>query len=83
MVALGAKATDSCREVEEASDAIITMIKYIDQTNEVIFGKAGLWEGIKEGSVIIISSSIGPRYCQQLYKKEKEGICKFIDGIGT
>jgi 3-hydroxyisobutyrate dehydrogenase-like beta-hydroxyacid dehydrogenase len=72
MVALGAKAAGSCREVAEVSDAVITMVKDIDQTNEVIFGKDGVWEGIKEGSIIIISSSIGPRYCQQLYKKAKE-----------
>lgn len=72
MVALGAKGASSCREVAEKSDAIITMVKDIDQTNEVIFGKDGVWEGIKKGSIIIISSSIGPKYCQQLYKRAKE-----------
>lgn len=72
MVALGAKSAGSCREVAEASDAVITMVKDIHQTNEVFFGKDGLWEGVKRGSIIIISSSIGPKYCQRLYKKAKE-----------
>ena len=81
MVALGAKGASSCREVAEKSDAIITMVKDIDQTNEVIFGKDGVWEGIKKGSIIIISSSIGPKYCQQLYKRAKEvkGVFDFIN----
>ena len=75
MVALGAKAAESSREVAAVSDAIITMVRDIEQTDQVIFGKDGVWEGIKKGSIIILSSSIGPKYCQDLYtraKKEKD-----------
>jgi len=75
MVALGAKAAGSSREVAAASDATITMVRDIEQTDEVIFGKNGVWEGIKKGAILIISSSIGPKYCQDLYaraKKEKD-----------
>ena len=79
MVALGATGASLCREVAEASDAIITMVRDIDQTDEVIFGKDGVWEGIKEGGVIIISSSIGPKYCQELYVKAKEKRVQVVD----
>jgi 3-hydroxyisobutyrate dehydrogenase-like beta-hydroxyacid dehydrogenase len=80
MVALGAKPANSCREVAEASDVVFTMVRDIDQTNEVIFGKDGIWEGLKEGGIIVISSSIGPKYCQDLYvrAKEEKGI-KVVD----
>lgn len=79
MVALGAKAASSCREVAEASDVIITMVRDIDQTRDVIFGKDGVWEGIKEGSVILITSSIGPKYCQEVYAKGKEKGVQVVD----
>jgi 3-hydroxyisobutyrate dehydrogenase-like beta-hydroxyacid dehydrogenase len=47
MVELGAAAAKSCKEVAEASDIVITMVKDIDQTNEVINGRNGLWEGLE------------------------------------
>ncbi len=75
MKSLGATGASSCREVAEASDVVISMVWDIPQTDEVIFGKDGVWEGIKEGGIIIISSSIGPEYCRKLYdraKKEKK-----------
>jgi 3-hydroxyisobutyrate dehydrogenase-like beta-hydroxyacid dehydrogenase len=79
MVALGAKGASSSREVASASDAIITMVRDIKQTDEVIFGKDGVWEGIKKGSIIIISSSIGPKYCQELYARAKKKGVKVVD----
>jgi len=80
MVARGARAAGSSREVAAASDAVITMVKDIKQTDEVIFGKDGVWEGIREGSIIVISSSIGPKYCRDLYARaKKEKGVKVVD----
>jgi 3-hydroxyisobutyrate dehydrogenase len=76
---LGATGVSSCREVAEASDVVISMVWDIPQTDEVIFGKDGVWEGIKEGEIIIISSSIGPDYCQKLYDRANEKKVKVID----
>jgi 3-hydroxyisobutyrate dehydrogenase len=76
---LGATGANSCREVAEASDVVISMVWDIPQTDEVIFGKDGVWEGIKEGGIIIISSSIGPDYCQKLYDRAKEKKVRVID----
>jgi 3-hydroxyisobutyrate dehydrogenase-like beta-hydroxyacid dehydrogenase len=70
--ALGAVVADSCLGVAEASDIVITMVWDIPQTEEVIFGKDGLWEGLEKGNTIIISSSIGPEYCRKLYTRAKE-----------
>jgi 3-hydroxyisobutyrate dehydrogenase-like beta-hydroxyacid dehydrogenase len=75
----GAAGANSCREVAEASDVVISMVWDIPQTDEVIFGKDGVWEGIKEGAIIIISSSIGPDYCRNLYEKAKEKKVRVID----
>lgn len=79
MVALGAKAAGSCREVAENSDIIISMVRDIPQTDEVIFGKDGVWEGIKEGSIIVLTSTIGPGYCRELYAKAKEKGVRVVD----
>ena len=79
MVALGASAASSCREVAEASDVVISVVRDIPQTDEVIFGKDGVWEGIKKGATIIISSSLKPSYCQELYAKAKEKGVRVID----
>jgi 3-hydroxyisobutyrate dehydrogenase len=76
---LGATISKTCREVAAASDVIISMVRDIPQTDDVIFGKDGLWEGLKEGMTIIISSSIGPRYCRNLYEKAKDLGVQVID----
>ncbi len=79
MVALGAKAAATCREVGEESDAVISMVRDIPQTDEVLFKKDGLWEGVKEGSIIILSSTIGPEYPRKLYARAKEKGVQVID----
>lgn len=78
-VEAGAKAAGSCREVAEVSDAVISMVRDIPQTEEVVFGKDGLWEGVREGSIIILSSTIGPYYPRQLSEKAREKGVRVID----
>jgi len=77
--ALGAKAAGSSREVAAASDAVISMVRDIPQTEEVFFGKDGIWEGIKEGKTIILSSTLNLSYCRELYTKAKERGVRVID----
>ncbi len=79
MKSLGATAASSCREVAAASDVLISVVRDIPQTEEVIFGKDGVWEGIKEGATIVISSTISPEYCQKLYARAKERGVQVID----
>jgi len=79
IVALGAKGARSCREVAEASDVIISIVRDIPQTDEVLFGKDGVWEGIKEGATIILSSSLSAAYCREVYERAKERKVRIID----
>ncbi len=79
MKSLGATAARSCREMAAASDVVISVVRDIPQTEEVMFGKDGVWEGIKEGATIVISSTIGSEYCQQLYARAKERGVQVID----
>ncbi|MBN2238448.1 MAG: NAD(P)-dependent oxidoreductase [Dehalococcoidales bacterium] len=79
VVAEGATAAGSCRELMESCDAVISMVRDIPQTEAVVFGENGLWEGTKEGSIIILSSTIGPYYPRRLYEKGKEKGVRVID----
>jgi 3-hydroxyisobutyrate dehydrogenase-like beta-hydroxyacid dehydrogenase len=79
ITALGAKAANSPRELAENSDVIITMVRDIEQTDEVLFGSEGAWEGLKKNAIIMISNSIGPEYCRSLYEKAKEKGFKVVD----
>ncbi len=66
---LGANAARSSREVAEACTVVITMVVDIPETEQVIFGRDGIWEGVKEGSTLIIMSTIDPTYCQELARR--------------
>jgi 3-hydroxyisobutyrate dehydrogenase len=79
MKVLGAAGASSARDVAETSDVVISMVWDIPQTEEVIFGKDGLWQGVKKGTTIIISSSVGPEYCRKLYTRAKEREVRVID----
>jgi 3-hydroxyisobutyrate dehydrogenase len=76
---LGAAGASSPRAVAEASDVVISMVWDAADTEEVIFGKDGVWKGIRKGSTIIISSTIGPEYCRKLYSRVKEKGVSVID----
>jgi len=79
MKSLGAAAASSPREVAAASEIIISVVRDILETEEVIFGKDGIWEGIKEGATIVISSTVGSEYCQKLYAKARERGVQVVD----
>jgi 3-hydroxyisobutyrate dehydrogenase-like beta-hydroxyacid dehydrogenase len=79
IVSLGATPASSCRDVAAAGDVIISMVRDVQETDEVIFSKGGVWEGIKEGSTVILSSTISPAYCRDVYVKAKEKNVNVID----
>ena len=72
MKALGAAVAGSPREMAAAADVVISVVRDIPETEEVIFGKDGVWEGIQEGGTIVIASTVSPEYCRELYNKASE-----------
>jgi L-serine 3-dehydrogenase (NAD+) len=85
--ALGANIAGSPREVGTVSDAVITMVNNIEQTEAVLFGENGAVEGLGPGKTVIISSSIGPDYPREAYARLKpRGIdvvdCAISDATG-
>src|SRR5690606_21568336 len=72
MAKLGAQTAASCREVAQKSHVIISVVRDSAQNNQVLFGKDGVWEGISKDKIIIIASTVSPKYVQQLAQKAKE-----------
>ena len=76
---LGAKSTSNCREAAEASDVTIIMVRDDPQIDQVVYGENGVWEGVKAGSIIIISSTVDPLHCQRIASKGEEKGVKVLD----
>lgn len=66
VVAAGAKAGTSPKDVAARSDVIITMLPNSPHVKEAILGKDGVIEGIKPGSIVVDMSSIAPLAAQEV-----------------
>ena len=60
LVAAGAKALPSSKEVVAVSDVIITMLPNSPHAKEVVLGKGGVIEGVKPNTILVDMSSISP-----------------------
>ena len=62
----GATVAESPREVAEQSDIIITMLPDSPEVREAVAGEGGVFEGIKEGSLVVDMSTISPMIAEEL-----------------
>ena len=60
VVACGAEAATSNKEVGEKCDVVITMVQNSPQVRSALLGEGGVCEGAKPGTVVIDMSSIDP-----------------------
>jgi 2-hydroxy-3-oxopropionate reductase len=78
LVALGAKAGVSCKDVASQSDVIITMLPNSPHVKEAVLGPDGVLEGAKAGTILVDMSSIAPGAAQEIGAAVKEkGIVMF------
>src|ERR671916_392299 len=75
----GATVAGSPREVAEQSDVIITMLPDSPQVEEVLAGENGVLEGIKEGALVVDTSTISPVVTEELAAKVKEKGASMLD----
>ncbi len=75
----GATVAGSPREVAEQADVIITMLPDSPQVEEVLVGEDGVLEGIKEGALIVDTSTISPVVTEELAAKVKEKGASMLD----
>jgi 2-hydroxy-3-oxopropionate reductase len=79
VVALGAEAVLSNKEVASKSDVIITMLPNSPHVKEAILGSGGVIEGIKRGTIVIDMSSIAPAVSQEVGAALKAKGIAFLD----
>jgi 3-hydroxyisobutyrate dehydrogenase-like beta-hydroxyacid dehydrogenase len=76
---LGALSTGSLRDLAMRSDPIISMVRDEADMDNLLFGREGLWEGLRKESTLIISSTVSPNYCRNLYNRAKARDVNVID----
>jgi 3-hydroxyisobutyrate dehydrogenase-like beta-hydroxyacid dehydrogenase len=79
LVADGARAATSSRDVAQASDYVISLVRDIPQTKEVLYGKDGLWDGLAEGKTLVIMSTILPEFIRETARRAAERRVTVID----
>jgi 2-hydroxy-3-oxopropionate reductase len=69
LVAKGAAACKSSKEVAQKSETIFIIVQDTPDVEAVLFGKEGLTEGLKPGSIVVDMSSISPIATKEFAKK--------------
>jgi len=76
---LGGKACTCCREIAQKSDIIFIMVPDTPDVEIVLFGKDGLAEGLKPGSIVVDMSSISPIATKEFAKRLAAMGVKMLD----
>ncbi|MGI8539848.1 MAG: 2-hydroxy-3-oxopropionate reductase [Rubrobacteraceae bacterium] len=75
----GAEVAGSPKEVAERSDIIITMLPDSPQVEEVLAGEDGVFEGVREGALIVDMSTISPVVTRELAQQVEERGASMLD----
>ncbi|HXF03806.1 MAG TPA: NAD(P)-dependent oxidoreductase [Blastocatellia bacterium] len=83
LVQAGAEVADSPREVASRSDVIITMVSDTPDVEAVLFGPAGVCEGIQPGTIVIDMSTVSPAATVEWAHRLREKDCELLDAPVT
>jgi len=75
----GGIACKSAKEVAQKADIIFTMVPDTPDVEAVLFGKDGVAEGLKRGSIVVDMSSISPIGTKEFAQKIKALGCRYLD----
>jgi 2-hydroxy-3-oxopropionate reductase len=76
---LGGKSCSCCREIAQKSNIIFIMVPDTPDVEIVLFGKDGLAEGLKQGSIVVDMSSISPIATKEFAKRLAAMGVKMLD----
>ena len=79
LVEKGATICSSAEEVAAQADVVITMVPDTPQVAEVLFGPAGVAEGLSAGTLVIDMSSISPIETKDFAARINELGCDYLD----
>lgn len=79
LVQQGAEAANSPAELAASCDVIITMVPDTPEVEEVLFGNAGVKEGLSAGKIVIDMSTISPEATEKFAERLRESNCEMLD----
>lgn len=79
LVEKGATAADTPRAAAEASDVVILMVPDTPDVEKVLFGAAGVAEGLAPGKLVIDMSSISPVATKDFARRIEATGCAWLD----
>ncbi|MDK2800989.1 MAG: hypothetical protein PWP27_2544 [Clostridiales bacterium] len=79
VVAAGAEAGESSKDVAASSEVVITMLPNSPHVKQVVLGENGVLEGAKPGTILVDMSSIAPLVSQEVAAKAKEKGVEMLD----
>ncbi|EGA90333.1 oxidoreductase ykwC [Planococcus donghaensis MPA1U2] len=72
LVEAGAVLVDSPQKVAETSEVIFTMVGYPSDVEQVYFGKQGLLENAKKGTILVDMTTSQPQLAQRIFEAATE-----------
>jgi len=79
VVAAGATACGSGKEVARKADIVITMVPDTPDVAAALFGSGGVAEGLSPGKIVVDMSSISPVDTKQFAQKINALECQYLD----
>jgi len=79
LCSLGAKACSCCKDIAQESDIVFIMVPDTPDVEAVLFGKDGVADGIRPGSIVVDMSSISPIATKEFAKKLGDLGVKMLD----
>lgn len=79
VTAAGGGVVDNGKEVAQKSDVIILMLPDTPDVEKVLFGAAGVAEGLSAGKIVVDMSSISPMETKKFAKRVNELGCEYVD----
>jgi len=79
LVEAGGIACASGKEVAERSEVVFTMVPDTPHVADVLFGRAGVAEGLSPGKVVVDMSSISPVETKQFAQRIEALGCEYLD----
>nr|MBC7244673.1 2-hydroxy-3-oxopropionate reductase [Chloroflexota bacterium] len=79
LLALGAEAGQSCQDVAERSDVVISMVSDSPDVEQVYLGKEGILAGARPGTLLIDMSTISPVTAIKVARAAGEKGCPMLD----
>jgi 2-hydroxy-3-oxopropionate reductase len=75
----GGTACSAGREVAEKADVVVMMLPDTPDVEKVLFGPAGVAEGLSRGKIVVDMSSISPIATKEFARRVAERGCDYLD----